>query len=175
MDNTNFNDAIKICYNTCYNNMINKTIECVNEGNYIFLIAKNKEIQELFNIMLINRGIKSEFIYLIGQGNSIDYKYDDIRNYKVIITTTNYSEGYNLTKCNIMITTAYFTNESTREQLEYRINRIGQPRDSIKIITYSIGIISRIYEKYNKVRKLSLAIKDFADSIDIDKNIIKFD
>jgi hypothetical protein len=103
MDTLIFKKVIELCYNKCYTTMINKCVSLIKDGNYVFLIAKNIECQELFKKMLIFFDIKEEYIFLIGKGNSIDYKNDDKRDYKVIITTLNYSEGYNLARYTCML------------------------------------------------------------------------
>jgi hypothetical protein len=79
-----------------------------------------------------------------------------------VITTPTHSEGYTLTKFRIMIQLVYFTNQATREQLEGRINRIGQSSDTIYIFTLHTGILSNVYERYEGVRSLSDALKGFA-------------
>jgi hypothetical protein len=76
-----------------------------------------------------------------------------------------------LTKCKVLITSTYFSNQATREQLEYRINRIGQIYKEVDIITYTAGILHGINQRYNETRKLSLAIKDFADDINVNELI----
>jgi hypothetical protein len=57
-----------------------------------------------------------------------------------------------------MITSVYFSNEATREQLEGRINRIGQT-NAITILTYHTGVLSYILEHYKKSRNMSQALK----------------
>jgi 3-dehydroquinate synthase class II len=61
-----------------------------------------------------------------------------------------------------MISSVYFSNEATREQLERRINRLSQNADTIRIILIHAGIISYVHEKYEGVRNMALALKGFA-------------
>ena len=72
-----------------------------------------------------------------------------------------------------MVTSVYFSNQATREQLEGRINRIGQTSPNVRIIIYHTGILSYIHEKYEKARTLSEALKGFAGEVGVDVATIK--
>ena len=105
-------------------------------------------------------------IHMITRDTPITLTPNDNSNIDVIITTKKQSAGYTITKSNRLITSVYFTSEATREQLEGRINRIGQIKD-IDIIIYHCGLLSYIYEKYKKVRNMSECLKGFAKEIQL--------
>ncbi len=91
----------------------------------------------------------------------------------MVITTKSHSEGYTLTKFRIMITSVYFSNQATREQLEGRINRIGQLSPMVRIHIFHTGILSYIHKRYEKARTLAAALKGFANEVGIDYKDIK--
>ena len=113
------------------------------------------------------RGIRD--IFLIGKDKYINLTPDSPNKPQVVITTGQHCEGYNLTFASVMITGVYFSNNSTREQLERRINRINQTAPVIQIITIHAGIISYVFERYEKVRNLSKTLSSFASSIGVEE------
>ncbi len=132
----------------------------------IFIVAKDRERQSYIVDELTKRGINS--IYAVGSNNiKLNYVYGSSCPYKVFVTTPKYSEGYNLTVCNVLLTGVYFTNQATREQLSGRINRIGQKSNIQEIIVHG-GLLTYVFEKYESCRSLSQAIKGFAEIINTD-------
>jgi hypothetical protein len=105
--------------------------------------------------------------FLIGKDHSISLTPEDIDGPTCVITTPKHSEGYNLTKMHVMITSVYFSNEATREQLECRINRIGG-HSNVRIIIVHSGILTRIHEHYERARSFAEALKGFAKETNLD-------
>jgi hypothetical protein len=81
-----------------------------------------------------------------------------IHDYKVVIVPQRLSEGYTLTRLNCMLTSVYFSANSTREQLRGRINRIGQKSKDVLYVISHIGILTRIMERYNETTSLVKAL-----------------
>lgn len=131
----------------------------------IFIVAKNIENQKELCEMLLNKGVKANEIFLIGKDSFITLTPEDKTDIKIVITTLTHSMGYTLTKISVMITSVYFSSQSTRTQLECRINRIGQKSEEINIITIHCGILSYIHKNYENARSLEDAIKQFAKNI----------
>jgi len=73
-----------------------------------------------------------------------------------------------LTAYSVMLTGVYFSNAATREQLERRIVRIGQPEPEVDIVTVHTGILSYIHARYQTVRSLSAALKSLAQDVHLD-------
>ena len=90
----------------------------------------------------------------------------------VVITTVHHCEGYNLTAYSVMLTGVYFSNAATREQLERRIVRIGQPEAEVDIVTVHTGILSYVHDRYQTVRSLSAALKSLAQEVHLDASTI---
>ena len=64
-----------------------------------------------------------------------------------------------------MISSVYPSNNTTREQIEGRINRVSQNNKTIYNCIIHIGILSSILQNYNNAKNLSIALKDLAKTI----------
>ena len=62
-----------------------------------------------------------------------------------------------------MITSVYPSNNATREQLEGRINRLGQKVDPLLYITVHVGILTLILEHHKSAKSLSAALQSLAE------------
>ena len=70
-----------------------------------------------------------------------------------------------MTRLNAMVTSVYPSNNATREQLEGRINRIGQSSDTVYYRIVHAGILTHILEKHNGARNLSAVLSALAEDI----------
>ena len=165
--NEDFRAAVRLCQAVCAREMIRLTIEHIRKGDRVFLVAKDIAAQESLRQDLNRAGLSNEYIYSIGAGQSLTLRPEDPANYWVVITTLHHSAGYTLTKLRVMITMVYFSNEATREQLEGRINRIGQPAPTIDIYTVHTGILSYVLERYERARNIAAALKGLADVVQL--------
>ena len=161
-----FRQVIDFCYDIVTVEMIEYIVDFVEEGEEgVFVVARNIDHQEQIRRELLFLGLRDVEIYLFGKDRQITLTPEYDGPIKVVITTPKHSEGYTLTKFRIMIGSVYFTNQATREQLEGRINRIGQTSDTVYIYTLHTGILTNVYEKYEKVRSLSEALKGLATEV----------
>jgi len=167
--NQQFREAVGMCYESCYNRMIDYTVGYLNNDVNVMLVAKDVKSQQLFIKLLVDRDIPRQMIYVITNDTPITLTGEDKSPIRVVITTVNHCSGYTLTKMRVMITSVYFSNQATREQLEGRINRINQYGYNINIVTVHSGILSYILKKYESARSLSEALKGFANQIGIDR------
>ncbi len=154
-------EAIELCYKTVTREMVKKTIELVEGGNGVMLVAQNKSHQlELYE--KLGKSIKKRDIYILEKGGSIFLTDQSVergdRDFKVVIPTIRQSEGYSLTRLNSFVSSVYFSNQANRSQLEGRINRIGSKAKSIDYFYFHCGILSYIHRKYKEVNGLKLSI-----------------
>lgn len=163
-----FNGAVALCYQIVTQALVNTTYEYVKIGEGVFLVAKDISHQNEIRNQLLIKGMRPEQIHLFSKDAQVTLTPDYNGPIKVVITTKRHSEGYTLTKFRVMITSVYFSNQATREQLEGRINRIGQISPNVRIMIYHTGILSYIHEKYEKARTLSEALKGFAGEVGVD-------
>lgn len=172
-----FRGAVNISYDAISRKIISLTYEYLNNGsNGVFIVAKNVQHQNQLKLEFEQHGIHD--VFLIGTGSSISLTPTDpplnVPVPKIVISTPQHSEGYNLTRFSVMITGVYFTNQATRDQLEARINRIDSVSKTIDINIVHAGIISYISKNYEHARSLSAALKGFAKEINISPNDLIF-
>ena len=162
VQSVNFINAVRIYFDSIRDDLIEETIKNINNERKVFLIAKDKA-----SLLYLENSLSIFNPIIIDKDNSVNIVYNDPRNINLVITTPKFSAGYNLTKMNTMITSVYFSNFTTREQLEGKINRIGQLEKSVDIITLHVGILTAIFKKYEKARSLNDLLKSFAKTINI--------
>ena len=160
----NLKAALDYSYDATTKMMIQYIDRYIRSGEGVFVVAKNSKHQQYLKDVLRYLGVE---IFLISHDNSITLTYNDPSPIKIVITTPRYDAGYTITKFRIMITSVYFSNQATRDQLEGRINRIGQQSPNVHIVTVHAGILSYIFEKYETARSLAAAMKGFADDINL--------
>lgn len=158
--------ATELCYDISDKMIVERAIKDVKKGNRIFIVSKNLQHQEKLYQMFPNK----KDIYLIKKGDSITLTEEyvekgEMKAYNIIITTLKNSAGYTITYMNEMITGVYPSNNATREQLEGRINRIGQRSKEVKIITVHGGILSYILLNHKDAKSLSEVLKTLATDI----------
>ena len=162
--------AVDICYQTATRGMIDETLKYLKQGRGVFLVADSLQHQTILQDRLLGNGVKTKDIFLITKDTSI-FLTDEVvaakkaPDYKVVITTKRKSEGYTLTRLSVMITSVYPSNNATREQLEGRINRIGQKEDTVIYRVIHCGILTYILKRHNDARNLSAVLSSLADDI----------
>lgn len=156
----NLKCACIACYTVILENMLYLIKGLVNKGEGCFVVLKDIKMLKLLETKLIHAGILN--IFSIGKDNLINYDNSCNLSYAVILTTMSYSVGYSVIKMRIMITSVYFSNESTRSQMQSRIVRYNQLHPEVTIITLTAGILSYILERYDKSRNLSDIVKELS-------------
>lgn len=157
-------NAVKLCYEICTRGIVNDVVKRIKRGGGCFVVAKDISHQKQLFKMFVNKGIRDSDIFLVEKGASICFSDDTVckkvtPNYKIVIATIRYSSGYTLTKLATLVTSVYPSNNATREQLEGRINRIGQNAKEVNYITIHTGILSHIHERHAAAKSLSLALE----------------
>lgn len=168
----NFNEAITICYKVSNREMISQVILELQQDHGVMLVARNHEHQEQLYQLLLQKGLNSNDIFMIRRGQSI-YLTDEnvsqglVPNYKVAITPINYSTGYTLTRFHVMISSVYTSNLASRDQLEGRINRIGQHNKTVTYKYIHIGILTNIMRNHKDAWNLNEVLRTLAKEINI--------
>lgn len=169
-----FNDALRISYSAATREMVYLTEQYLNLGEGVFLVAKTIQHQEEMRDELIRSGVPPNSISLFGKNNQVTLTPEYNGPIKVVITTMAHNAGYTLTKFRVMIQSEYPSSQATRDQLEGRINRIGQTSEKILVITVVTGILTYMHENHEKARSLSEAIRGFAKDAGIDYKLIDY-
>ena len=164
----NFSRAVDICYQAITEQMINYIRQFIQSGEGVFVVARNTKHQDEI-ISELHKFIPANAVYAFGRGaQAITLTPDYQGPIRIVVTTPRHDRGYTLTKFRIMIQPVFFSNQATRIQLDGRLDRIGQTSPVIQIYTLHTGILSLIWERYQQVRKLTLALKGFADEAGLD-------
>lgn len=169
-----FKEALELSYQVVTEKMIELTMEYIRLHEGVFVVAKNIAHQTKIKDELIKRGIQNQEIFLFGKDSQITLTPDYQGPVKIVITSLNHSSGYTLTKFRVMIQSEYPSNQATREQLEGRINRIGQTSSTIRIVTVVTGILTYFHQNHEKIRSLSTAVKQLSRDVGIDYKSINY-
>ena len=166
----NFRAAVEESYRLVTEEMIKLAKKYLDEGTRVFIVAKDVKHQEVLASAL--RGYN---LFKIDKDKQITLgPNDDDSEIGAVITTIRQCEGYTLSLIHVGITSVYFSNQATRDQLLGRLDRLNNPSDTIDWITVSSGILSYIHEKYEFTRSLAQALKSFAKDINLSADEIKY-
>lgn len=165
-------ESFEMCYNICDREIIHLTLNFLREKKGTMLVARNTRHQERLRELLIDGGLKSKDIFLLQKNDSIYMTDESVKkgitpDYRVVITTLNKSEGYTLTRLQVMITGVYPSNQATREQLEGRINRLSQYARIVYYRTVHTGILTFVLKRHRDASSLSAVFSSLAKEIDI--------
>lgn len=156
--------AMDVCYEVCDGGIVDCVEGFLKNKKGVFVVTKDKNHQKSLMEKLVRNGVNRKDIFLIEGGASISFTDETVKSgktpdYKVVITTLAHNAGYNLTRLGVMITGVYPSNNATREQLEGRINRLGQSAKKLTYITVHCGILSHILDRYNSAKNLSMVLE----------------
>lgn len=181
--------ATEICYDILDSFMVRKTMDLVKEGIYVMLVARDHRHQDRLCNLLMNSedAPNPKYVLILGhmksqcQPNVVD-KLDSINltaenlhktnmtAYKVVLVPQQRVEGYSLTYLTAMVRAPYPSNQSKREQMEGRINRLDltskQPKD-LYYYTYHTGITSLFLQKHKHANNLADALRIIAQEIQV--------
>eukprot|EP01125_Pyxidicula_operculata_P012435 TRINITY_DN4078_c2_g1_i1.p1 TRINITY_DN4078_c2_g1~~TRINITY_DN4078_c2_g1_i1.p1 ORF type:complete len:1341 (-),score=306.63 TRINITY_DN4078_c2_g1_i1:33-4055(-) len=169
-----FAQAIEICYDSCTSKMVELTKEFIKENKGVMVVAKDVNHQNQLQEQIVKHcKLKKSEIFLINSQESI-FLTDEavnskkVKDYKVVITTIRKCEGYTLTRLCAMVSSVYPSNNASREQIEGRINRIGQSAKEVHIRIVHTGLLTHILHRHNDAKNLSAALAALADDASSD-------
>ena len=121
-------------------------------------------------MLLKGTKLKASQVFILKGGDSIfltneAVKKKQVPDYRVVIVPIKKAEGYTLTHLSAMVASVYPSNNATREQIEGRINRIGQKQKTVLYRIVHAGILTRILQHHNDAKSLSLALQSLAEEI----------
>jgi len=163
--NEDFSNAFELCYDVITRKMVDDLLE-----TRAFVVAKDRNHQQSITTLLLEKGVSMSEIFVISKGNSIFFTDESVESgttpdYRYVITTQAYSTGYTLTRLHTMVTSVYPSNQATREQLDGRINRIGQKANTLTYNIYHTGLLTHTLQRYNDAKSLSDVLKSLASEI----------
>lgn len=154
--------ALDYCYMACDVMIIDDAIK--NRDRGIFIVARDASHQARLHSALIARG---EEAFLITGKTSINHTCRTVeegaKDWRFVITTKQYSEGYTLTRLSMMLWSPYFSNQASRTQMLGRICRVGQKSASVKYVTYVCELLERFREKYQHAKNIESMLSSLVD------------
>lgn len=165
-----YQQAAKLSYEAITRGLIYQTLQEIQTGNRVFLIAKDLHHQSELQQLLVQNGVANSDIFLIQRGKSLFLTDESVTSgqtldYKVVIAPVRLSTGYTVTRMNVMITGVYPVNNAVREQIEGRINRISQKNKEITIKIIHAGILTYTLKHHNDAKNLADVLQTMAKTI----------
>jgi hypothetical protein len=163
--------ATAVSYDACNREMINQTAAILKKGRGVMLVAKDSKHQDvLYDLLLAGTNLTPSQVFVLKGGDSIfltdeAVKSKEVPDYRVVIVPIQKAEGYTLTHLSAMVASVYPSNNATREQIEGRINRIGQKKKKILYRIVHAGILTRILQHHNDAKSLSIALQSLAEEV----------
>lgn len=146
--------ATDISYNSATTSMIKLAIKYAKKG--VVVVAKDKKHQDVIYSELVKKIEPSKVLLMT---DSVNLTSEDKGPVQIVIVPIKKSEGYNLTKMSVMISSVYPSNQATRTQIEGRINRIGQTADKLLYVKVHCGTLTRIMNDHNTAKNLNSALE----------------
>jgi len=168
--------AMELCYNVATRGMVDEVRNSLKIGNKCFVIAKDVTHQEELRELIMGVcKIKEKDIFLVGKNRTIfltedSVKRGDVHDYKVVITTIRLAEGYTAVTLNTLIRCPMPSAESTRTQLEGRIDRKSSKHKKIYHKMVTCGILTYILKKHMEARSIALALEGIAKEVGLREN-----
>ena len=134
-------------------------IAVANIDDGVFMVSRSSSHQQRLKTILTQMLGSDDDIGLITKDSLFNLVKRSDSGPSIVITTIRMSEGYTLTKLGVMITSVYFSNLATREQLEGRIDRISQERDVISMYVVYGRLLDLVLSNYNYVKSISALMK----------------
>ena len=162
--------ASSISYEACNTEMVDQTFGWLDKGRRVMLVAKDSKHQQKLYEIILDRGLPASDVFVLtGATGSIHLTDESVKNggpdYKVVIVPISKSEGYTLTRCNVMISSVYPSNQASRTQIEGRINRLTQNAKAVYYIIVHTGILTNILQNHNKARSLEKALAEISQKV----------
>lgn len=171
-DKSDINKAFELCYKVCDKKMCQLAKIKIGEGHRVMMVARNNKHQLLLKQMMIDLKIPSRDIFVLEKNTSIYLDEQSVKSgkmhaFKLAIVPIRPAEGYTLSYMDYFISSIYFTNEATREQLERRINRTSQTRPKVYYRYVHTGILTFVHDRYEKAGSISAVLNSISKELDI--------
>ena len=154
-------NAYKLCHDVVFKEMVRQTAKWHgSEG--VFLVARDRNHQE--RLAKAVSAIPGARVMVYGTGFadvgtatpriSVHLTRDSVRreredDFNVVVVRMAQCEGYTVTKLGVRVTSVYFSNQASREQIQGRLMRLSQHRKKVRCIEVMTGILNNVKQKYN--------------------------
>lgn len=167
-----FTELMALSYEAATREMVEQVRQLLPLGGVFVVVQHAQHMQTLRQLLVKRRVVAAADVVCLDKTQSILLTDEAVEartvpDYKVVLTTIRKCEGYTLTRLKGMVTSVYPSNNATREQLEGRINRIGQKATQLNIRTVHCGILTYILQHHKDARSLSQVLQTLADDVDL--------
>lgn len=158
----NFRRAAELCYRAIETILV-EIVERkrIDPSRDIFCVVRNADAAEEIQSQLHKRLFR---VFVIGKGQSLNYDISSKERYDVVLAPVRQSMGYTLTRCSLMLTSVYPTNQATREQIRARLVRWGQKKE-VEICMLHCGLLTYTLENHEKAASLLKVLKELTNSV----------
>jgi hypothetical protein len=170
-DHSSINRGIAVTEKACMRMVVSKALEFLRNRSEpgVMIVAKNanhaadirsqlEQSGEVKSFEIIVLGEKPEYTSINMTSSNLRESYGHVR---VVVVPVKYSTGYNLSRFRIMISTVIASNAATRDQLEGRINRIGQQAKEVLyvVVLDSTGFWAGVLANHEYPRRVNDVLK----------------
>lgn len=166
--------AYKLCHRAVTGEMVAQTKTWLHEG--VFLVARDRaHQQELARAVSSIPGARvivfgSNFddigtatarmtLHLTDNSDRATGTVDPVEAAcNVVVVRMSQSEGYTVTKLGVRVTSVYFSNQATREQIQGRLIRISQRRKAVRCVEVVAGVLRNVKKKYDSAALQSACV-----------------
>ncbi len=169
--NSDIRKAFDMCYDACDKMMVMTTLRFIGvKKRKVMLVARNSEHQNILLSLLISKGVREDRIFVFTRDESI-YLTDATvasggRDYDIAVVPMSRHLGYTLTRMSVMVTGVYFSNQASRDQMEGRINRVGQRSKKVTYVTVHCGILTSVLRRYREAGAIMRSLESYASILE---------
>lgn len=163
--------AFRLCWDVCEQRSVELVRDLLREGaSGVMLVVRDAECQKRLRVMTVAALMEAalietpaEVFMLTGSivltedhNPAVDPVGGRVR---VVIVPMSKSEGYTLTRCDSLVTSVYFGNQATRQQLDGRINRTSQRAAVLRYRTVHCGLLTHVLRNHNGAANINAVLQ----------------
>lgn len=168
--------ATDISYKAMSKEIVNQVRVYLEQDLPTFVVARSLAHQEeLAGLIQSTLGISGDDILVLNRKKSTGVYLTDktvesgkMRPYKVVVAMDRHNTGYSVTYLKAMVKGVYPSNQANREQMEGRINRMGQSAKKVPVSTVHCGVLSYIMRNHDKAANASAALREIAKTFNLE-------
>lgn len=143
--------------------MVRLCLEFREDG--VLLVAQDTKHQQVLADLLERDGVARTRILVLGAGTSINFTRRDECPYDVVIARAKCPLGFTCTAFGTMIRGVYAGNQADRTQMDGRLNRLSQVRETVMYFVVHCGVLSLIHANHNTAANMESAIKQICTRV----------
>lgn len=163
--------AFRLCWDVCEQRSVDIVRDLLKDGaSGVMLVARDSECQKRLRVMtvaaLLEAGLirSAAEVYMLTGSIVLTEHHNPVVDpadgrVRVVIVPMSKSEGYTLTRCDSLVTSVYFGNQATRQQLDGRINRTSQRAAVLRYRTVHCGLLTHVLRNHNGAANINAVLQ----------------